>query len=77
MWLRFVYHVVDPALGLLDAYRTPLLLGHELVLGNQLGNVLGEHHMSGEKIKVRKREEENEGRAGFCKLQKILQVIMF
>lgn len=42
-WL--VDHVVNPALTLLDPEVPPFGLRHEVGLGNQLGNVFGQHHM--------------------------------
>lgn len=40
MGLGLVDVVVDPAHALLDAQRTPLFLGHQVVLGDALGDVL-------------------------------------
>ncbi len=47
MWLRRVYHVVDPSVGLLHSNLPPFLLRHEAILGNQPGNLLWQYHMSG------------------------------
>ena len=41
LWL--VQHVVDPPQALLHAKVPPLSLRHEVGLGDQLGEVLGEH----------------------------------
>ena len=41
--LRLVEHVVDPALALLNSQLPPLLLGHEVGLGDEFGEVLGQH----------------------------------
>lgn len=46
VWFWLVYHVVDPALRLLDTNRPPFCFGHELVFGNQLCDVLWKHDMS-------------------------------
>ena len=41
VWLRLVKHVVNPAKTLLHAKVSPLLLGHEVGLGHELGDLLG------------------------------------
>ncbi len=46
MWLRLVSHVVDPAHALLNAQVPPLGLAHEVCPGHQLGQFLGQHHVS-------------------------------
>jgi len=46
MRLWFMHHVVHPAWRLLDSDVPPLGLCHEVILGHQLGNVVGQDHMS-------------------------------
>ena len=43
--LGLVGHVVDPALALLDPEVPPLGLGHQVGLGHEFGNVLGQDHV--------------------------------
>lgn len=43
MGLGLVRHVMNPSLALLDSHVSPLGLGHEMRLGNKLGEILGEH----------------------------------
>ena len=45
MWLWLVQHVVDPSQALLHTNVPPLNLGHQVGLGDQLGQVLWEHHV--------------------------------
>ena len=44
--LGLVKHVVHPAQTLLDPEVPPLGLGHEVGLGDELGEVLGQHHVT-------------------------------
>ena len=46
MRLWFMKHVVNPSETLLDPEVPPLGLGHEVGLGDELGEVLGQHHVS-------------------------------
>jgi len=41
-----VLHVVNPAQALLHPEVPPFGLGHEMSLGDQLGQVLGQHHVA-------------------------------
>jgi len=43
--LGLVGHVVDPALALLDPEVPPLGLRHQVGLGHEFGNVLGQDHV--------------------------------
>ena len=45
MRLWFMKHVVNPSEALLDPEVPPLGLGHEVGLGDELGEVLGQHHV--------------------------------
>jgi len=40
-----VYHIVNPALALLDAEAAPLRLRHEVRLRNQLGDLFRQHNV--------------------------------
>lgn len=40
-----MYHIVNPALALLDAEAAPLRLRHEVRLRNQLGDLFRQHYV--------------------------------
>ena len=44
--LRPVLHIVNPAQALLHPEVPPLCLRHEVSLGDQFGQVLGQHHVA-------------------------------
>ena len=46
-------HVVNPPEALLDPEVPPLGLGHEVGLGDELGQVLGQHHVTVLELVVR------------------------
>lgn len=54
----FVDHVMDPALALLDAQVAPLRFGHQMSLGDQLGDVFGKHDVPARKAGEEEKEEE-------------------
>ncbi len=59
---RAVDHVVDPAAGLLDPEAAPLGLGHEVVLGYLLGNLLGQDDMPDGSMGEEKKEVNHHGK---------------